>query len=226
MTVRVLLADDHPIVLQGLRRLLESKPDFLVVAETGDGLEVLPLAERYQPDVLIVDLMMPGLNGLEVTRQVCQRLERLRVIVFSMQKDEGYVIQALRNGALGYVIKDTGPLELVDAIHQVMQGRRYLSQAIADKFSDQLLSHPEEQLEDPYDQLTGREREVLQLVAEGYTAQEIAKRLSISPRTSEQHRANIMRKLGLQNQREIVRYAIKKGSSRWTTRDKRRPHSL
>jgi len=211
MTVRVLLADDHPIVLQGLRRLLESKSDFLVVGETGDGLEVLPLAEQYKPDVLIVDLMMPGLNGLEVTRQVCQRLKGIRVIVLTMHKDDGYVIQALQNGASGYVIKDTGPTELVEAIHQVMQGRRYLSQAISVRFNDQTLSHPEKQLEDLYNLLTNREREVLQLVAEGYTGQEIAKRLSISPRTAEQHRANVMRKLGLQNQREIVRYAIKKG---------------
>ena len=211
MTVRVLLADDHPIVLQGLRRLLESKSDFLVVGETGDGLEVLPLAEQYKPDVLIVDLMMPGLNGLEVTRQVCQRLKGIRVIVLTMHKDYGYVIQALQNGASGYVIKDTGPTELVEAIHQVMQGRRYLSQAISVRFNDQTLSHPEKQLEDLYNLLTNREREVLQLVAEGYTGQEIAKRLSISPRTAEQHRANVMRKLGLQNQREIVRYAIKKG---------------
>ena len=126
MTVRVLLADDHPIVLQGLRRLLESKPDFLVVAETGDGLEVLPLAEQHKPDVLIVDLMMPGMNGLEITRQVCRRLEGIRVIVLTMHKDDGYVIQALQNGASGYMIKDTGPVELVEAIHQVMQGRRYL----------------------------------------------------------------------------------------------------
>ncbi len=211
MTVRVLLADDHPIVLQGLRRLLESKTDFLVVAETGDGLEVLPLAEQYKPDVLIVDLMMPGLNGLEVTRQVCQRLEGVRVIVLSMHKDDGYVIQALQNGATGYMIKDTGPAELVEAIHQVMQGHRYLSQAIADRFNDQILFHPEKQMEDNYSRLTNREREVLQLVAEGYTGQEIGKRLSISPRTAEQHRGSVMRKLGLQNQREIVRYAIKKG---------------
>jgi DNA-binding NarL/FixJ family response regulator len=211
MTVRILLADDHPIVLQGLRRLLESKAEFLVVAETGDGLEVLPLAEKHKPDVLIVDLMMPGLNGLEVTRQVVQRLEGIRVIVLSMHKEDGYVIQALRNGAIGYVIKDTGPVELVDAIHQVMQGRRYLSQAIADRFTEQMLLNPSEQLEDPYDQLTSREREVLQLVAEGFTGREIAERLSISPRTAEQHRANTMRKLGLQNQREIVRYAVRKG---------------
>jgi two-component system, NarL family, response regulator NreC len=211
VTVKVLLADDHPIVLQGLRRLLESKNGFQVVAETGDGLEVVGLTERYRPDVLIVDLMMPGLNGLEVTRQVCRKIEGIRVIVLSMHKDDDYVIQALRNGATGYVIKDTGPSELVEAIHQVMEGRRYLSPAIAERVSMQLLNHPDEPLEDPYEQLTSREREVLQLVAEGYTGKETADRLSISPRTVEQHRANIMRKLGLTNQREIVRYALRKG---------------
>ena len=211
MAVRVLLADDHPIVLHGLRRLLESKPDFLVVAETGDGLEVLALAERYKPDVLIVDLMMPGLSGLEITRQVHLRLESIRVIVFTMQKDDGFVIQALRNGAVGYVLKDTGPIEIEHAIHQVMQGHRYLSHLIADRFSDGNQINPSDQLVDPYDLLTSREREVLQLVAEGYTGQEIGQRLSISPRTVEQHRAKVMHKLGFQNQREIVRYAIKKG---------------
>lgn len=211
MTVRVLLADDHPIVRQGLRRLLESKPEFQVVAETGDGLEVLPLVEEYHPDVLIVDLMMPGLNGLEVTRQVCQRMENMRVIVLSMHKDDGYVIQALRNGATGYVVKDTGPKELVEAIHQVMQGRRYLSPVIAERLAEQDITFTGGQPEDPYEQLTSREREVLQLVAEGYTSQEIASRLSISPRTAEKHRANVMQKLGFQNQREILRYAIKKG---------------
>lgn len=211
MTVRVLLADDHPIVRQGLRRLLESKAEFLVVAETGDGLEVMALTDRYRPDVVIVDLMMPGLNGLEVTRQICQRADNTRVIVFSMHKDDDYIIQALRNGAIGYVIKDSGPVELVGAIHEVMQGHRYLSPAIAERISEQIVNQPNEELKDPYDLLTNRERTVIQLVAEGYTGQEIADLLAISRRTVEQHRANIMRKLGFQNQREIVRYAIRKG---------------
>jgi DNA-binding NarL/FixJ family response regulator len=211
VTVRVMLVDDHPIVLQGLRRLLESKPEFLVVAEASNGLDVLALCEQHRPDVIIVDLMMPGLNGLEVTRQLCQRSEATRVIVFSMHKEDDYVIQALRNGALGYVIKDTGPAELVQAIHQVLEGRRYLSPVIAARIEEQLRAHPDEQYTDPYDQLTNREREVLQLVAEGYTGQEIAALLKISPRTAEQHRASVIRKLGLQNQREIVRYAIRKG---------------
>ena len=211
MTVRVMLADDHPIVLQGLRRLLESKPEFLVVAEAWNGLEVLPLAVKYYPDVLILDLMMPGLNGLEVTRKVCQQIAGIRVIVLSMHKDDGYVVEALRNGATGYIIKDTGPAELVEAIHQVMQGHRYLSKAIADKFDETQIDHPDEQVVDPYYRLTAREREVLQLVAEGYTGQEIAQRLKISPRTADQHRASVLKKLGLQNQREIVRYAIRKG---------------
>ncbi len=211
MSVKVLLADDHPIVLQGLRRLLESKAEFEVVAETGDGLEVLPLTEKYRPDVLIVDLMMPGLNGLETTRQVCQQVQGVRVIVLSMHKDDGYVIQALRNGALGYVLKDTGPKELVEAIHHVMLGIRFLSAPIAERFKPQLLQNGETALVDPYEQLTCREREVLQLVAEGYTGHEIAERLSISTRTAETHRANTMRKLGFQSQREVIRYALKRG---------------
>ena len=211
MTVRVLLADDHPLLLHGLRWLLESKNDFQIVAETGDGLEVLPLVERFKPDVLIVDLMMPGLNGLEVTRQVRQRMEGIRIIILSMHKDDGYIIQAMQNGANGYVIKDTGPTELVEAIREVMDGRRYLSRMIAERFTDPTILQSGEPLEDPYQQLTSREREVLHLVAEGFTGQEIAQRLVISPRTAELHRANVLRKLGLQNQREIVRYAIKKG---------------
>ncbi len=211
MTVRLLLADDHPIVLQGLRRLIESKPEFLVVGETGDGLEVLPLAERHKPNVVIVDLMMPGLNGLEVTRKICQQMDKVRVIVLSMHKDDAIILQALRNGASGYVIKDTGPKELVDAIREVMEGRRYLSQAIAGRFDENVLQTAKDLPADPYDQLTDREREVLQLVAEGYTGQEIARKLTISPRTAEQHRANVIRKLGFQNQRELVRFAIKKG---------------
>ena len=144
MAVRVLLADDHPIVRQGLRRLLEAKAEFLVVAETGDGLEVIGLTGHYKPDVVIVDLMMPGLNGLEVTRQISQRTNGPRVIVFSMHKDDDYVIQALRNGAVGYVIKDSGPAEMVEAIHQVMQGYRYLSPMISERISEQIANHPNE----------------------------------------------------------------------------------
>jgi DNA-binding NarL/FixJ family response regulator len=211
MTVRILLADDHPIVLQGLRRLLETKSDFLIVAETGDGLSVLPLVERLKPDVAILDMMMPGLNGLEVTRQVCERFKETRVIVLSMHKDDGYVLQALRNGASGYVIKDTSPNEIVEAIIQVMRGNKYLSPAIADKLSNPHTIHSRDHLDDPFNQLTSREREVLQLTAEGNTALVIARRLSISRRTVEQHRASVLRKLKLQNQSEIVFYALKKG---------------
>lgn len=213
MTVRVLLADDHPIVRQGLRRLLESERDMQVVAETGDGLDVLPLAGRFHPDVLIMDLMMPGLNGLEATRQVCQRFPGARVIVLSMHGDDGYIAQALRNGASGYILKDSGPSELVQAIREVQEGRRYLSPQIAARMEETLAAgcSPTALPVDLYEQLTDREREVLQLVAEGYTGPEIASRLSISPRTAEQHRSNLMRKLGLHNQREIIRFAIKRG---------------
>lgn len=212
MSVKVLLADDHPIVRQGLRRLLEADPEFQIVGETGDGLETVQLTEQYRPDVLIVDLMMPGLNGLEVTRQVCQRLPGVRVIVLSMHRDDAYVIQALRNGAAGYVIKDSGPGELAVAIHKVTHGQRYLSPTLTEKLIDVLISGGEEACQgDAYDLLTDREREVLQLVAEGHTATEVARKLSISPRTVEVHRANLMHKLGLTNQKELIRYAIRRG---------------
>ncbi len=211
MSVRVILVDDHPIVRQGLRRLLESEPELQVIAESGDGLEAVQLVERYKPDVLIVDLMMPGLNGLEVTRQVCQRLPYIRVVVLSMHKDDDYIVQALRNGAMGYVIKDTGPSELAQAVREVTSGRRYLSPQIAERLVDRLLLQPSQLMQDPYELLTSREREVLQLVAEGFTSPEIAQRLTISRRTAEQHRANLMHKLGLQNQREVLRYALRKG---------------
>jgi len=215
MSVKVILADDHPIVRHGLRRLLESKSEFQVVGETEDGLEVLPLVEKLKPDVLILDLMMPGLNGLEAARQVRDQARNVRILILSMHKEDGYVLQALRNGAHGYIIKDSGPSELFDAIHTVLGGSRYLSPQLAERLGDRLNNHltegSNEMLMDPYEKLTNREREVLQLVAEGYTAQEIALKLTISRRTAEQHRGNVMHKLGLQNQREVVRYAILRG---------------
>jgi DNA-binding NarL/FixJ family response regulator len=211
MTVRVLLADDHPIVRQGMRRLLESQPDFHIAGEAGDGLEALDLAEQLKPDILILDLMMPGLTGMEVVRQVHQRLPDTRVIILSMHKDENYVLHALRNGAKGYILKDTGPGQLVQAIRSVMEGFRYLSPEISERLIDKLLEKPGDENEAGNEKLTNREHEVLQLTAEGLTSAEAASRLSISPRTVEMHRANIMQKLGLRNQTDLLRYALKTG---------------
>ena len=211
MNVTLLLADDHHVVRQGLRALLEAEPDFRVVGEASDGLEVADLVERLQPRVLIVDLMMPGLNGLEVTRQVSKRSPQTRVLILSMHSNEAYVLEALRNGAAAYVLKDSSATDLVHAVREVAAGRRYLSPPLSERALDTYRQRAKEATLDIYETLTTREREVLHLAAEGHTNAEIAARLGISPRTAETHRANLMRKLGLQTQTDLVRYALRRG---------------
>jgi DNA-binding NarL/FixJ family response regulator len=207
----ILLADDHPIVRQGLRALLESEPHFRLVGEAGDGIEAVRLAERLRPDVLITDMMMPGLNGLEVTRQVTKSVPKTRVIILSMYANDAYVFESLRNGASGYVLKDSQPSDLIEAVREVAAGRRYLSPPLSERALELYERKVESAPDDPYELLTTREREVLQMVAEGRTSVEIANRLFISPRTAEGHRANLMRKLGLQNHTDLVRFALKRG---------------
>ena len=211
MTVTVLLADDHPIVRHGLRLLLEAEHDLKIVGEASDGLQAVQLSEKFKPKVLVVDLMMPGLNGLEVLRQVKERSPSTCSIVLSMQSADVYVVEALKAGALGYVLKETGPSELLNAVQQVIQGQRYLSPKISERLIDVLIQTSEKIPADPYQTLTNREREVLQMAAEGLTSSEIAKRLSISPRTAELHRGRMMNKLGLHSQTELIRYALKRG---------------
>jgi len=211
MTVTVLLADDHPIVRQGLRHLLEAEPDLKIVGEASDGLQAVQLTEKHKPNVLIVDMMMPDLNGLEVLRQVKDRSPTTCCIVLSMQSADVYVVEALKAGALGYVLKETGPSELVNAVQQVIGGKRYLSPRLSERLIDVLLQAAEDLTHDPYGTLTNREREILQMAAEGMTTAAIAKRLSISPRTAELHRSRMMAKLGLNNQTELIRYALKRG---------------
>ncbi len=211
MTVSILLADDHPVVRQGLRALLEGEPDFRIVDEAGDGLEASQLAERLQPDMLVLDLMMPGLNGLEVTRQVSQRSPRTRVVILSMHANEAYVLEALRNGATGYVLKDSSAADLVQAVREVTAGRRYLSPPLSERAIEAYTQKAKAAVLDLYETLTAREREVLHLAAEGHTSREIADRLHISPRTVEVHRANMMHKLGLRTQTDLIRYALRRG---------------
>ena len=211
MTVTVLLADDHPIVRQGLRHLLEAEPDLRIVGEASDGLQAVQFTEKFKPNVLIVDIMMPGLNGLEVLRQIKDRSPSTCSIVLSMQSADVYVVEALKSGALGYVLKETGPSELVNAVQQVIEGKRYLSPRLSERLIDVLLQTSEEITLDPYETLTNREREILQMAAEGMTTAAIAKRLSISPRTAELHRGRMMDKLGLHTQTELILYALKRG---------------
>ncbi len=207
----IVLADDHLIVREGLRLLLEGEADLSVVGETGDGLEAVQLVERLQPDVLIVDLMMPGLSGLEVTRQVSQRVPNTRIVVLSVRAAEAYVLEALKNGASAYVLKASGSADLARAIREVVAGHRYLSAPLSERAIEAYVRKANEARLDPYDALTPREREVLQLAAEGRTNAEIAERLSIGATTAMTHRSNLMKKLGLHNQTELVRYAIHKG---------------
>jgi DNA-binding NarL/FixJ family response regulator len=207
----ILLADDHNIVRQGLRALLQSEPHFRLVGEASDGIEAVRLAERLKPDVLITDVMMPGLNGLEVARQVSRSLPNTRIIILSMYTNDAYVIEAFKNGALGYVLKDSEASDLIQAVKEVISGNRYLSPPLSERALELYMQKLESAPSDPYELLTTREREVLQLVAEGKTSAEIANRLFISPRTAEGHRANLMRKLGLQTNADLIRFALKRG---------------
>jgi len=210
MPTRIVVADDHQIVRQGLRAALEAAGDCSVVAEAGTGLEVPALVERLRPDVLILDLMMPGLNGLEVTRQVHRKHPGIKIVILSMHGTEAYVLEALRSGAAAYVLKSGSSAELLAAVRAVMTGARYLSPPLSER-AIEAYAQLAQGGTDPYDTLTTREREVLQLAAEGVASQAIAARLGISPRTVETHRANLMRKLGIAGQTELIRYAIRRG---------------
>jgi DNA-binding NarL/FixJ family response regulator len=207
----IVLADDHQMVRQGLRGLLEEEPDFSIAGEAADGLQTIDLVDRVKPDVLVIDLMMPGLSGLEVTRQVRQRSPRTHIVILSMYSNEAYVLEAIRNGAAAYVLKDSSAADLVHAVREVVAGRRYLSPPLSERAIETYAEKAKSTSLDPYETLTTRERQVLHLAAEGYTNTEIGDRLSISPRTVETHRANLMRKLGLESQTDLIRYALHRG---------------
>ena len=206
--IKIALADDHTVVREGFRMVLETQPDFQVIGEARDGLEAIRVVEQLRPDVLVVDLMMPGVNGLEVIRQV---RKLVRVVVLTMHDQEAYVVEALRNGALGYVLKDATTHELVQAIRDVALGRCFLSEPFSARQQEIFQQVQNNESGDPYDSLTVREREILQLVGQGYSNQEAGEMLKISPRTVEVHRARLMRKLGIRSQTELIRIAIERG---------------
>lgn len=209
--IKIALAEDHLIVRQGLLALLEVEPDFSIVGEVAEGLEVVPLVERLRPDVLVLDLMMPGMSGLDITRQVVRRSPQTRVVILSMHANEAYVLEALRNGAVGYVLKGSGIDDLVHAVQEAAAGRIYLSPPLSERAIASYIEGADSALSDEYESLTERERQVLHLAAEGQNSRSIAARLTISPRTAETHRANLMRKLALHTQAELVSYAIHRG---------------
>lgn len=208
--LRIVLADDHQIVRQGMRALLNAQPDIEVVGEASDGHELLDLAWKLKPQVVITDIAMPNLNGIEAARQIRARQPSVQVVVLSMYSNSSYVIRALRSGALGYLLKDDDFSEVLRAIHAVSTGRRYLSSQVSEQVLDALLAH-EETCPEPEAVLSGREREILQQIAEGKTSQQIADSLSISIRTVEKHRSNFRAKLGLTSQADLVRFAIQQG---------------
>jgi len=211
MTIRLLLVEDHVVVREGVKALLEEEGDFAVVGQTGDGCEALTLSERLRPDVVVLDLMLLGLGGLEVVRELNRRLPETHVVILSMYSNEGYVLEALRGGADAYVLKQSEAAELVRAIREAAAGRRYLGAPLSERAVEAYARRAEGAPPDPYATLTSREREVLKLVAEGYTSPRIAELLFISPRTVESHRASMMSKLGLRTQVEVVRYALRRG---------------
>lgn len=208
--ITIALAEDHHIVRQGLKALLSAEKNFRLVGEAADGLEAMTLVDRSKPNVLVLDLMIPRLHGLEVVRRVRTEYPATRVLVLSMHSDEPYVVEALRSGALGYVLKDCTTSNLPEAIRTVAAGKRYLSPALADRVMDAMLQTSGQPTLDAYETLTERERLILQLAAEGANNPDIATKLFISPRTAETHRSNLMRKLGLHSQTDLVRYAIRR----------------
>jgi DNA-binding NarL/FixJ family response regulator len=209
-TVRVLLADDHTLVRAGLRKLLESIDGMQVVGECGDGLELLVLVESLQPQLVLMDIAMPGLNGLEATARVVKQWPATRVLILSMHQNEEYVRQALRHGAVAYLLKDAAPLELELAIQAVLQGGTYLSPAVSKGVLNDYVQRLRGEDQEP-ELLTPRQREVLQLIAEGHSSKEIARRLDLSVKTVETHRSQLMKQLDIHEVTGLVRYAMRLG---------------
>ncbi len=205
-----LIADDHEIVRRGLRGILEAEGSCQVIGEAADGLSAAQLVEKHKPHILILDLNMPRLHGMEVLRQARHSSPHTRAIVLSMHNDEPYVIESLRAGAMAYLLKGAESQEIAQALKEVLAGRRFLSATLSDWAISALIARPVD-TSDPLNVLTPRERMVVQLAADGYSNAEIAEKLFISPRTAETHRTNLLRKLGIQTQTDLVRFAIRKG---------------
>ena len=210
--IRIVLADDHTIIRSGLRLLLERQPDFKVVAEAEDGRQAVQLVSKHHPDVVILDIGMPQLNGIEATRQIVGQESHPNVVILSMHSDESYVLRALKAGARAYILKNAAEADLIRAVQAVSEGKSFFSPVISKMLlEDYVRQVREKQVEDSYDLLTPREREILQLIAEGKTNKEIATILGLSPHTIETHRGNILEKLNLHSVPELILYAVRKG---------------
>ncbi|HKW02880.1 MAG TPA: response regulator transcription factor [Vicinamibacterales bacterium] len=210
--LRILIADDHTLVRQGLRKILESQTGWVVVGEAGDGRDAVQQTMDLQPDVVVMDIAMPRLNGVEALQQIERRNPATRVLVLSMYSDEAYVTRAVRAGAAGYLLKDSADLDLIQAVGALSEGKSFFSPAVARVLLDEYVRQLAERgIADRFDTLSEREREVFQLIAEGHSNKEVATMLHISPTTVETHRAHIMEKLDLHSTADIVLCAVRKG---------------
>jgi DNA-binding NarL/FixJ family response regulator len=210
--LRILLADDHTIVRQGLRKILEAQPEWTVVAEASDGRDTVRLAIELQPDVVILDIGMPRLNGIEATRQIVRRLPSVGVVILSMHSDETYILQALQAGARAYLLKDSADTDLIRGVSAAAAGKSFFSPVVARVMLDDYLRHLSQKgIVDRFDSLSEREREVFQLIAEGHSNKEIADVLSVSPSTIDTHRTHILQKLDVHSTAELVLYAVRRG---------------
>jgi two-component system response regulator NreC len=210
--IRIVLADDHTIIRSGLKLLLEQQPNFKVVAEAEDGRQAVELAAKNHPDVVIADIGMPLLNGIEATRQIVAHDPHPDVVILSMHSDESYVLRALKAGARGYILKNSAEADLIRAVRAVSEGKSFFSPVISKMLlEDYVRRVREKEVEDSYDLLTPREREILQLLAEGKTNKEVATILTLSPYTVETHRGNILEKLNLHSVPELILYAVRRG---------------
>ena len=211
MSCRIILADDHAIVRHGLIRLLEQETDIEVVAETEDGHSTVERARELTPDIIIMDIGMPNLNGIDATRQILRESSRTRILALSMHSSKNFVIEMLKAGASGYLLKECAPEELMTAIKVIMTGKTYLSPSITDVVVENYVRYSSKGESTAFSVLSQREREVLQLLAEGKTTKQVAKRLHISPKTVEGHRLRIMDKLNIDNIAQLTKYAIQEG---------------
>jgi DNA-binding NarL/FixJ family response regulator len=210
--IRIVLADDHTILRKGLRLLLERETDFKVVAEASHGKEAVDAVDREVPDVVIMDIAMPMMNGIEATKRVNETHPKTAVIILSVHSDEAYVLRALKAGARGYLLKDSAESDLLQAVRAVAAGKAYFSPAVSKILADDYVRQVREQgVEDPYDLLTARERELLQLIAELKATKEIAELLGLSPHTVDTHRGNLMQKLNIHSIPEVILYAVRRG---------------
>lgn len=212
MSIRILIVDDHTILRAGLKMMLNAQPDMEVVGEAQDGRQAIYEVQRLQPDVILMDITMPDMNGIEATRQIKKMLPEARVLILTMHENDEYVFQALRAGASGYILKEAADTELISALHVIQNGQFYLSPAAQSVMVGDYLQRVRiGEEKDSYSTLTEREREILKLVAEGHTNNQIAERLVISPKTVDTHRTHIMDKLNLHSRAELVKYAMRRG---------------